>query len=466
MLPLAPFRLPHFAGLVVILALAGGTRAWYVYALTDQGAAEPAIHVQGQPPRPALRVLAEGEEMLGQKEPSELANLVHNFEKHQAFAGLAPLSDEEDAKTAHVAPGYFWVLGQLRQYDVLFDETVRWTQVGLGTLAVMCLYFFTRRAFRSEGVAFLTGILAAVYPFWIANTAELADGTMVTFLLCAALMLGTRASQDGGIVASLLFGLALAGLAMTRAALLPFTFVALIWFLATVGKVRMGWFCGLLALLGFGNGVAPWAVRNWQVYGEPIPVATSAYLHLYMGNNSLADGGPLDERQLREAFRDPERLKKILEEKNQAKRYPMLADEILDELQANPAAGVTRRLKAGFNFLVGKQWMTTGKIADTHETGHGVLPTWLGDNTELILQASLLALLVLSFLGWRFTGGWRSYSRLGALAVVWIPLPYILTHAADLSGPRLPLDGVLIAFAAFAIASLFPGVAKDPSQVA
>jgi hypothetical protein len=42
------------------------------------------------------------------------------------------------------------------------------------------------------------------------------------------------------------------------------------------------------------------------------------------------------------------------------------------------------------------------------------------------------------------------------LAAIWIPLPYVLSHAEALSGPRLPLDGVLLCYAAFALACLLP----------
>jgi hypothetical protein len=45
-----------------------------------------------------------------------------------------------------------------------------------------------------------------------------------------------------------------------------------------------------------------------------------------------------------------------------------------------------------------------------------------------------------------------------SLALVWIPLPYILGHAEALSGPRLPLDGVMDCYAAFALLCMIPGV--------
>src|SRR2546423_1234039 len=126
-------------------------------------------------------------------------------------------------------------------------------------------------------VVTLAGLFAALHPFWIINVAEIADGTLATFLLAAALFLGARSSQTGAPFGSLLFGLALAGLALVRAALLPFAFVAVIWFLLRTRSLRRGWLPALLSFLGFVTGLAPWTVRNLQVFGEPIPIVDSAF---------------------------------------------------------------------------------------------------------------------------------------------------------------------------------------------
>jgi hypothetical protein len=77
------------------------------------------------------------------------------------------------------------------------------------------------------------------------------------------------------------------------------------------------------------------------------------------------------------------------------------------------------------------------------------------------LQIALLAMLLLSFLGWRWSYGWRHESMPAALAMVWVSLPYLLSHAERLSGPRLPLDGVLLTYAAFALACCLPGMGRD-----
>jgi hypothetical protein len=73
------------------------------------------------------------------------------------------------------------------------------------------------------------------------------------------------------------------------------------------------------------------------------------------------------------------------------------------------------------------------------------------------MQSTLLGMLLLAFLGWRWSYGWRRESMPAGLAMVWVPLPYLLSHAEALSGPRLPLDGLLLTYAAFALACLIPG---------
>src|ERR1700722_9980423 len=46
---------------------------------------------------------------------------------------------------------------------------------------------------------------------------------------------------------------------------------------------------------------------------------------------------------------------------------------------------------------------------------------------------------------------WPGRLALESLAMLWIPLPYILTHAEHFSGPRLPLDAVLVCYTAFVL---------------
>ena len=75
-----------------------------------------------------------------------------------------------------------------------------------------------------------------------------------------------------------------------------------------------------------------------------------------------------------------------------------------------------------------------------------------------MLAGSLLVMLLLAAIGWRWTYDWRHLSVPSSLAAIWILVPYLLSHAELFHGPRLPLDGVLLSYAAFALACAVPGV--------
>lgn len=413
-----PFTWMEVLLLGVILLLAAGTRAGYLIACTDSGRNAGPLFVENLPP--------------------DLDLLVGNLKNKQRFAVPSP-PDGEDKDIASVSPGYpvlTAAVGSLVD-DAARPSTMRWLQCGLGTLTVGLYFLFARRAFRSSLVAVLTGLLCALHPFWIVDTAALADGTTATFLLALVLFLGGRASQTSGALSSLLYGLALAALALVRAALLPFAFLALAWFLLRSRTLTRGWLAALLAFLGFVNGLAPWTVRNWQLFGQPVPVVDSAYYHLWIGNTPRESRGA-----------------EATESSDPPTRDGHYANEILRELRDHPAETVHRRLQAGLHFVFGEYWFTAGELA-----GFNVpqWPEWLEGSYSVVLESTLLALVLLGLLGWRWTYGWRSSAMPSSLAMIWIPLPYILSHAERFSGPRLPLDGVLLCYAAFVLACLFPG---------
>jgi hypothetical protein len=435
------FGLVDLVLLLIVLAAAGVARWWYLSNQVENAAATAPIRVQST-------------------DTGELNSLVENLRRRGKFSSVEPLTGAEEL-TAHISPGYPYLLSLAADFTDDWKPLVRWIQLGLGTLTTGLYFLFARRAFRNAQVAFLTGLLCAFYPFWIINTAELADGVLAAFLLAACLCLGARAGQEGGATVSLLFGLGLAGLALVRAPLLPFAIVALLWFVLCCRKMNRGWLYAILAFLGFTNGLVPWMLRNYQVFGEPVPVVNSAYLHLWMGNSARADGGPLKPVEGKgpstllnhlatdlgkgnraEAGESVERYGQM----QQSERYHQLAHVVVDNIREDPAAAVERRLSAGLCFIFGADWFKRHTLCGGAQ------------EFAAILAGSLLAMLLLAVLGWRWSYAWQPSSMPASLAVIWIPLPYILSHAEALSGPRLPLDGVLLCYAALAIVWMLPGV--------
>ena len=429
--------------LLVIVVVAMAARTWYLNEWADGGRSSGPLQVQGTPPAADLKAI--------------LANLTENH----WFASRAPLASAEE-QTAHVSPGYPWLMAWLDRVPTslgTLDRTMRWLQCFLGTLTALFYALLARRAFGSMFVAVCTGLLCALHPFWIINTAEISDGVVVSFLLGLSLWLGARAVQDGGLVSSFLFGVALAGMGMTRAACLPFVFVALLWFIGRCRVVRRGWLCALLATLGLLNALLPWTFRNYRLFGEIVPVVSSAPYHLWMGNNARATGGPLDEDTMLASLAESRGVsKKDVEQANaalgQKPRYDQLIEDARAEVQRHPAETVRRRLLTTLYFWFGADWFKNGKCWETESTAALEEPGVLVGNATLILNGTLLFMLVFGLLGWRWTSKFSLQAMPTSLTLFWFPLPYIIGHAAGLVGPRLPLDGVVLCYAAFALACL------------
>lgn len=438
---LRKFGFVDFLLLLLTLALAGGARAGYLLTCCDGGRNAGPLRVQDdRPPVP------------GQGGKTELEVLTQGVKERYSYSIQAPLADAPEP-TAHTAPGLPWTLGLMARFlgEAAFEKTVRWAHCGLGALTAGLYFLFARRAFRSLFVGTLAGVFCALHPFWIMNTAAIDDGVLTTFLLALALFLGARAVQTGGAFASLLYGLTLAGLALVRASCLPFAFVAVGWFLLRSRHVARGWLCALLAFLGFANGLTPWTVRNWQQFHEPVPVVDSAYLYLWGGNHAGATGGPVPWSAW--VALESDDLAKL----PQPQRYAKLAPLVVQEVRTHPVQTMQRRLGAALHFFFGERWFRDGVLAQENIDADP-MPAWFAEAYPGALAGTLLGMLVLGLLGWRWTYGWRDEAMPSSLALIWIPLPYVLAHAEALSGPRLPLDGVLLCYAAFALACLIPGL--------
>ena len=103
--------------------------------------------------------------------------------------------------------------------------------------------------------------------FWIINEAELTDGTVATFLVASSLAFGHVGVRGSGPARKR----PLRPFARRRGASCrrqhAVRNLALVWFLFRCRLVQLGWFLGLLVLLGFGNG-GPMLLHNQSVSGR------------------------------------------------------------------------------------------------------------------------------------------------------------------------------------------------------
>lgn len=399
--------------LFLVLTAAAGVRCWYVGVCAQNGSSAGPLQVQD---------IA----------PVDRAELVENLSRDGRFA-VGGNEAGPPRPIAHPAPLYPYALSALRRLGPdlgTAERWARWIQCGLGAVTAGLLFSFARRAFQSNVVAGVAGLLAVLHPFWIVGSAEVEDGVLATFLLALVLWAGGRANHTRGALTSWTFGLALAGLALTRAALLPFAFLALLWFLQFAARQTRGWLPALLAVLGFVSGLAPWMVRNYVVFHEVYPIVDNSVPQLWTAHHAAAP----DTAQ--SPATDADRLRALGA-----------------EIREHPSAKIQGRLWAGLYFLFGEEWFHAQQFAlpAANEEVWSGCPDWLTRSFPSIFAGTLLALFSLALLGWRTSYLWRREAMPLSLAFVWIPLPYVIGHAEKLSSPRLPWDAVAICFAAYGL---------------
>src|SRR5262245_31306360 len=118
--------------LLAVLAAAAGARAGYLMTCADGSRNSGPLRVTDAQ-RPIRDFSAPEGKMRGAPRPTDQDALIHNMMEHQWFGSQAPFAAGEE-QTAHVSPGYLYLVGLLGQFtgaDTL-DSTVRWVQVGLG----------------------------------------------------------------------------------------------------------------------------------------------------------------------------------------------------------------------------------------------------------------------------------------------------------------------------------------------
>lgn len=172
------------------------------------------------------------------------------------------------------------------------------TALTLGCV-VLC-WILALRLFKSPVVAFLSALVLAVHPAYLAYSGILASEPLFTFLMLGgtvAYLAGPSKRHAWMIVAGLAFGLAT--LVRPQAIVLPLILAACCWLTDGVPRFRGRTLLSLAVVLGvIGVVLTPWTIRNYHVFGRLVFVSTNGGDNLLIGNSERSEGRYLNPNEL------------------------------------------------------------------------------------------------------------------------------------------------------------------------
>jgi 4-amino-4-deoxy-L-arabinose transferase-like glycosyltransferase len=329
--------------------------------------------------------------------------------------------------TAHwsfIYPLYLAVVYVVTGYHPLAARVIQ-AVVG-GALICLLVYLIGRRV-ADEETGLIAAGLAAVYGYFVYYSAALMTETFFIVSVLLALYLSLKLKERPTLARWLSLGLALGAAALLRQTILifvPFLLVWLFWELRKeAGRRRQV----AVPIVAIALVIAPWTIRNYVVYHQFLLLNSNAGYALFASNNP----------RLGTNWRNDEVVVPIPRE-----MYG------LNEAQLDQA--LTRQ---GLAFIVEDPqrylWLTVDKLQEYFRFWPSSDSSSLS-NVNRVLSFGLFLPFMLLGLGLSFSR-WRRFSVLYLFMVV-----HTSIHLLSWPSPRyrLPVDAVLIIFAALAVCEL------------
>jgi 4-amino-4-deoxy-L-arabinose transferase-like glycosyltransferase len=152
-------------------------------------------------------------------------------------------------------------------------------------------YRMVRQIGGQHATALLAALLLAFWPTQLLASAMVNPITLVTLAVIGSVLLWNRSVESRGQASWLWFSLVASLLALTEPALLPALGLAPLAILLHSSlpvaiRLRNAVLVAGVALLVLG----PWTYRNWRVHHALVPVTSTFWLNMWMGNNPNATG--------------------------------------------------------------------------------------------------------------------------------------------------------------------------------
>ncbi|HKO42658.1 MAG TPA: glycosyltransferase family 39 protein [Pyrinomonadaceae bacterium] len=336
-------------------------------------------------------------------------------------------------KYAHRPPVYPALLAAT---TVIFGKSyiaivVLQSLIGAGT--VLCAYFIGKELFN-KNVGRLAAIGVAFYPYFVMHDTALQETGVFTFLTALSILLLLKSRQSNTIAAAA--GVALGLAILTRATLIGFVPLALLWVLWLSDRVGGQVLKRTAAVsIGLMFVITPWLVRNYVRIGTPT-ISTLSGLTLWAGNNphtfSNYPNQSID-RSVNTAWRElsPEEDAAIQQLSiDEVRQNAWFIDKALDYIRQHPqetAVRAFRKVAAGFSWTLNPRRERF---------------------VQVVYFLSYVPVLLMAIAGaWLARRRWRDYGLIAGLFLSFIIVTAIFfAHTSH----RVFLDVYLIIFAAYA----------------
>jgi len=223
------------------------------------------------------------------------------------FVEVDPVSDgamyREFAQSLARGDGYAYSNGQLTVYwavgasafyavlKLLFGASelpIVFANLLIGVGIVLLTYLIALRYFE-KGIAKKAAWIVALWPVLIQFTTVYASELLFIFLLLAALYLW-GACAGNAFFNSFIWGALLCGAVYVRPTAIPLFLALPVIYLINTRDSRGALFSLCGAVFTASLLLAPWVMRNQQVFGSPVLVSANFGSNLWMGNNPKSTG--------------------------------------------------------------------------------------------------------------------------------------------------------------------------------
>jgi 4-amino-4-deoxy-L-arabinose transferase-like glycosyltransferase len=259
---------------------------------------------------------------------------------------------------------YSWLPPGMSMLQIVFlsffkniDLPLRIFFVGLSSLAIVALFALAKRLY-DHSYAFLAAFALIFYPpqwFW-GSRINPHTYAMDVSIICIYLVF--LAWEKRSLVLPIAAGLLWASITLMRAEFALGIGVFAVTSCLAFQKFKDGLLCGLLLLVGFASGMAPWVARNYRLHHAFVLVSTN------YGDNVWKAYNPAYQFKGEDIPFPPELVSRLTAEKNEVSRAKILTDEAKEYIKAHPERFV--RIVAGNFVNFWRPWISS-KVASRSE---------------------------------------------------------------------------------------------------